>query len=193
MKRESKTGYCDLTYKDIIGEFTEQVVQERFAFLLQAAKLFVNNRYKEVLQAEDYFLVQEKIIGEIVLNYFSDIKRLKTFHNIDRVEPKKVASYTSYWIIRCKPIQTIKPIPNDIFISDRSITTVNELFACNILIAMAYNTKERLHEPDGDNYAKFREQLYYHLTYRITNPQALELALTALNASPIYGPIKEKG
>ncbi len=183
-----KTRYSNHSYQDIIDHFSREKVEQRYLFLLGLAKHFIKSRYKYLFKIDEYFWISEKIIGEIVLNYFSDVLRLKQFHNIKNTEKQKVAAFTAYWVARCKPIQIIKDFPSDIVNKEKGIYFVNESYACNLLIAMTHDTTKPILQDYG-NLEKFTKNLNYHLTYRLTTPQMLELTLYALHSNPIYAPL----
>ena len=74
-------------YDKLLEEFGEQVIQERIASLLDEYAKFV-----ERMKAQDKVAIDERLVAHAVLDYFSDISRLKAFHGIDRVNDIKVFS-----------------------------------------------------------------------------------------------------
>ena len=79
-------------YDKLLEEFGEEVVQERIASLIDECA-----RFLERMKAQDKIKVDERLIAHAVLDYFSDISRLKAFHDIDRVNDIKVFSYEAHW------------------------------------------------------------------------------------------------
>lgn len=41
----------------------------------------------------------------VLIDYYSDIYRLKEFHDIELVRTEKIIAYTVAWIIKRKPLQ----------------------------------------------------------------------------------------
>lgn len=87
-------------YKDVVERFGEGKIQKRFMDLSQI--------YKE-------FLVKENLTGTVkvnsfmlihaIMDYFTDISRLKDFHNIDFTNTYKTKAYEISWLLRRKPLQ----------------------------------------------------------------------------------------
>ena len=169
------------SYKNLIENFTEEKLKKRFSLIYAAAKDFIKCR-----GLEDYVFIDTVAIKEFMVDYFSDILRLKEFHNIERTNPTKVAAYTAYWIQKRKPLNIIKRIPPEIYQKKPYAKHLNEYFASNLLIGMNYNTKEYLHHDKWDKWNLFHNNLLYFLIYRVATAQSLELALLALDATPIH-------
>lgn len=86
-------------YQYLIRHFTAKKLKERWAFLVNTATFLIKDR-----QVEEYVLVNKKLIDEIVLDYFADIKRLKDFHGINKADLSKIAAYTTYWVLKRRPL-----------------------------------------------------------------------------------------
>lgn len=168
------------SYEYLLEIFTEEALLHRFQFLYGKAKEYIAS-----LKLGDILSVNEYLIDEIVLDYFADIARLKNFHHIERVEPIKVASYTAYWVNRKKPIQMLRSPENDEIKKFQGFGLINEIFASSVFIAMVYNTARPI-ATSFASFNRFQKVLKYHLTYRQTTAQMLELVLYALDSTPIY-------
>lgn len=57
-------------------------------------------------------VVNEMALGYMLLDYFEDIRRLKSFHGIEHVNSIKIVAYTSYWFLRRKPMQILEQDKN---------------------------------------------------------------------------------
>ena len=89
-------------YSDIISEFTEKRIQERFQDFYDAYDDFIKKMHlKKVVRINSYTL------WHAVLDYFTDISRLKKFHKIERVNTFKIMAYELSWLIRRKPLQIV--------------------------------------------------------------------------------------
>lgn len=166
------------SYPDLIDRFGREKFTKRLEFLLGRAEQIISNR-----GAGDFARVSPKLMRDALLDYAADIERLKDFHGIERTNPFKVAAYTTYWLLRRKPIQIVTD-PDD----GQEIRDLNEWFAVSIFISMAYDTRHpniQAAEEKSD-FNTFLRSLHYGMVYRILNPQALELTHLALAVSPPY-------
>ena len=55
----------------------------------------------------------DRILYHLLLDYYSDIHRLKPFHGIEYTKSDKNIAYLSYWILRRKPIQIDNSVEKD--------------------------------------------------------------------------------
>ena len=124
------------SYEDLIVAFTEEKLKKRFSLIFAAARDFVKCR-----ELEDYVFIDQLAIKEFIVDYFSDILRLKDFHDIEKTNPTKVASYTAYWIQKRKPLNIIKKIPPEIYSRKPYAKHLNQYFASNLLIGMNYRNE----------------------------------------------------
>lgn len=171
------------SYTYLLEIFGENCLRERFELIHGKAISYLKNS-----QLAEFTDVNEYIVDEILLDYYSDISRLKDFHNIERAQPKKVAAYTSYWVQRRKPIQLLKDLDNDTIKRLPQIQWINENYAISLLISMSFDTLKPL-AMDFTNFNVFIRSLRYYFRYRQLNAQMLELVLNALDVSPIYEPL----
>ena len=111
-----------------------------------------------------------------------DLARLKYFHDISRVNYVKFIAYTASWCLKRKPFQIIEGCGEEYIY-------VNERFALTLLLQASgcYDENAGYCTKDREELAKGVKQMYYHLKYRNTNPQTLELFLIGLeNGRRIY-------
>lgn len=149
-------------------------------------------RLKELLKTANEFIKEagysenvecnERIMLNVILDYYADIDRLKQFHNVDLVRPTKMIAYTVAWIVKRKPLQFVKysDEERDIF--------VNERFAAYLMIneCMTADNKKYI---DKKNYAQLREYsdlLLYYFKYRECNPQVIELAIESFKLGMLF-------
>jgi len=90
------------SYKYLIDEFTEDVLINRFLFICSMAEKFIKDRASGELIGIDEYL-----INHVVVDYFADVLRLKKFHQSEKINYIKIASYLSYWIYKRKPLHII--------------------------------------------------------------------------------------
>lgn len=151
--------------------------EARFKELLKTANEFIKEAgYSENVECN------ERIMLNVILDYYADIDRLKQFHNVDLVRPTKMIAYTVAWIVKRKPLQFVKysDEERDIF--------VNERFAAYLMIneCMTADNKKYI---DKKNYAQLREYsdlLLYYFKYRECNPQVIELAIESFKLGMLF-------
>ncbi|EMO20752.1 hypothetical protein LEP1GSC168_0015 [Leptospira santarosai str. HAI134] len=150
-------------------------------FILEAAKTFIKSR-----NLEGKVFVSELLIQEILLDYFSDIKRLKDFHQIEKTNSQKIASFTTYWVFRRKPLQIKNDLIEEVAQEKKEfLKQVNEWFACALYLAILYD-RSKTPSDTGPAYRRFIKNFNYFLIYRYVSPQALELVADALETESMY-------
>lgn len=165
-------------YTALLERFGRERFTARLLFLIEKAEDTIE-RYS----AREHARVSPKVMRDALLDYVADISRLKEFHEIERVNPIKVASYTAYWVLRRKPIQLVADPPDGQVERD-----LNEWFALTLFVAMVYDTKQQYLQDKATHAAwnEFLLALHYTMTYRVITPQAPELAHLALAVGPPY-------
>ncbi len=131
----------------------------------------------------DKLYVNPSLLASAVVDYFADIKRLKALHNVEHVNSIKVVSYTSYWLLKRKPIQL-----RDV---DEKLIYANERFVFSYI--MDFLNKDEQKQEDDNIYLcrkkgmdTFKEMLFYFLKYRCSEPLSIEMAITSFFAGQIY-------
>lgn len=142
--------------------------RERFAELQDTANEFI-----EKSGYSEYVTCNERILMSVLLDYYTDISRLKDFHGIELVRTEKITAYTVAWIIKRKPLQFVEYPENerDIFVNERfaAFLVLNECFQDDTQPYISENNQQRVDE--------YMNLLLYYLKYRSCNPQAIELAI----------------
>lgn len=140
-----------------------------------AEKFYEENR----LEGKVYF--NDDIFGNCLIDILVDIARLKQFHDIDLVNYIKLISYTASWMIKRKPFQVVEG-------AGECYIYINEKFALSLLLQAAgfYDDNVRIQEEDIDKITKNISSIFYHLKYRNTNPQTLELMLVGIENGKLF-------
>jgi hypothetical protein len=169
------------SYLYLIEEFTEEKLEERFLFLYECAKIFI--RDYEVSQYVDFSI---KALKDVVIDYFSDIKRLKDFHNLNRVNIYKIAGYTAYWIYKRKPLYLKKEPSSEDIVRQPYLDDINEWFSSFMLLYIIYDRRQPILRDDRtvEHYINLINQLNYFLVYRQVTQYSLELIAFALDTLP---------
>ncbi len=165
-------------YKDIIDEFGKDRIQERFNDLYVAYDKFISKcGFQESVKINDY------ILTHAIMDYFTDISRLKHFHKITRTNSFKVISYEISWLLRRKPLQVLKE-------DDEELVYINEKFVLSYI--MSYLTQlvgtdfyDDLKPKNQEAFDGFIDSMYYYLKYRNCSSQALEFALLSFGAGVV--------
>jgi hypothetical protein len=161
-------------YDDVFQEFGEKKIEKRYETLLSALNIFI----KKMGYSEDVY-VNETILMYSLLDYFTDIMRIKSFHKIEHVNEVKIIAYETYWLLKRKPLQ-IKGIKKE-------YAFVNERFAFSHItnfLSTEDDTKTKLLE--GGSLDFFLNTLFYFLKYRHYDAQVIELMLLAFKAGETF-------
>ena len=75
-------------YEDIVAEFSEQVIKNRYSSLYKECIVFL-----ESLGIHDSVRIDETILTHAVMDYFTDISRMKEFHHMRHISERKVLAY----------------------------------------------------------------------------------------------------
>lgn len=125
------------------------------------------------LEGKVYF--NDNIFEYCLIDILVDIARLKHFHDISRVNYVKFIAYTASWCLKRKPFQLVEGC-------DEKYIYVNEKFALSLLLQASgcYDENVNYYEEDQKELINAIGQIFYHLKYRNTNPQTLELFLIGM-------------
>jgi len=164
-------------YAEVIEKFTEKRVQERYYRLLVSVREFI-----EGMGYREHVVCNETMLMNAVLGYYTDIMRLKDFHEIERMNEIKIRAYETAWLLKRRPLQ-IKDS------NDQKYSFCNEQFVFSQL-ALWFKKSELENGTKAfgnDEYLKsFSNTLFYHLKYRSCDPQTLELMLVSFMAGRKY-------
>jgi len=120
----------------------------------------------------------------MVLCYFSDIARLKKFHDIDTTHVVKIFTYSFYWFLRTAPVQIIRDLSKKqsdwLFINEEIVLGVWE---CKFVRPLEIG--EQLKE-------RYMEEVRYFLKYRHYTAQTIEAMLNALCVGAGKNPFAEE-
>ena len=116
-------------YRELIDEVGVDKFRERFEELQKTAMEFI-----EIAGFSDVAYCNERILMQVILDYFMDVMRLKEFHSIERIRTEKLFAYTISWIVKRKPIQFRESSDQerDIFVNERFAASllINECLMC---------------------------------------------------------------
>ena len=132
-----------------------------------------NDVIEEIDVAGGYlnFYINKELLQQAVLDYFTDIYRLKKFHGIDKVNITKILSYEVYWLLRRKPIQIKTNVEGDLKFVNENFLTV--FLAHEFLF---YDT-EVATDAGEKIFFDYLKHISYHLKYRNVDKQNIEIML----------------
>lgn len=163
-------------YDDLVQEFGEEKIEERFQEILEEMLAFIQE-----LELQEYVIVNEMALMHAILDYFSDIYRLKAYQGIEHVNEIKIKAYESFWLLQRKALQIIKEMEDD------HMLYINEKFVLSRLVPFMLQdkVKEPLSGDDSIAFKNFLDTLYYFMKFRRCDPQAFELMLLAFRAGEL--------
>ena len=146
-----------INYRNILEEFTENQVMNRYRVLYQEIKEFLKSA-----GIEEKVRIDEVILMHTVLDYYSDISRQKQFHKVDHINDMKSISYETFWFLRRKPLQTLEnPEQSEV---------------------LAFIKGAALSEEHKKGFLNYLDTFYYFLKYRNVDAQMLELMIMGFKA-----------
>lgn len=147
---------------------------QRFVSIKKDIEIFIDKT-----QLSQHVYVDPLLLGYALFNYFEDIMRLKEFHHVGHVNNIKIVSYTAYWLLRMKPIQSKEPHTNAVYINERFVLSY-------ILSYLELSDLGRILERDNSALKAFAESLFYYLKYRTVNAQVIEMMIVSFFAGQAY-------
>lgn len=169
------------SYEDVIRKIGEDKIQQRFLDLNQSYADFIDNE-----KISDKVVINSFVLIHAIMDYFTDILRLKEFHQIDYTNSYKTLAYEISWLLRRKPIQILKD-------EHEELVYINEKFVLSYTMNFITTSKESSRYYDLSQVRRqcfngYIESFYYYLKYRNCNAQALELALLSFEAGLTLNP-----
>lgn len=120
-----------LSYSGLLEEFSEDVIRSRYAFLYKECMEFLKSQ-----KLESEVRLDEVLLMHAVLDYFSDVSRLKKFHHIHHINETKVIAYETFWLLRRKPLQVVTQRQDDF------LAFINEKFVFSRLAAFLVGNRK---------------------------------------------------
>lgn len=171
----------DKNYKTLKEElnstFTDEYMYNAGILIHELAESFYD---EQKLEGKVYF--DDVIFEYCLIDILVDIARLRYFHDIELVNYIKLMAYTASWCLKRKPFQLLEGAGIDYIY-------VNERFALSLLLQASgcFDSNMKCENHERKKIEKLIEQIFYHLKYRNTNPQTLELLLVGIeNGKLLY-------
>ena len=167
----SEAGFVkDEHYKFLLEYFPGNKMLIRFMALWNDT-----NKIIEETGMEDKCYIHEESFQMAVIDYFTDIARLKDFQDIERANVDKIYGYELYWFLRRHPVQLREGVSDNFDINEKVAIGV---FLPRILAeaGMPYS-KEIQNEKFKGRLKVFIDLLFYNIKYRTYTQQSLELMI----------------
>lgn len=164
-------------YQFLLEHFTQEKIVSRYDCLYQLLMTYIKRK-----QLEGRICIVPAILDHVIVDYFVDIYRLKEFQEIFLVNDAKIMSYTSFWLLRHKPLQIV-----DIENAD-DLVYVNEDAVGEILRThLLDNPSETVILPEREEKIdEFINTMKYFFQYRLYTAQNIELMIMAFDAGRDY-------
>lgn len=163
-------------YDDLVSVVGEEVIKSRI--------WQISREMLDFLQANDLeqvAYVHRMALTHAVMDYFSDIQRLKDYQKIEHINEIKIKAYETFWLLQRKPIQLKEQLEDD------RLLYVNEKFLMTRLTSFMLG--DEINRPivgeEGVSFKNFLNTLYYYLKFRRCDAQSIELMLLAFQAGKL--------
>lgn len=165
-----------IDYDQLVSSVGEDAVKERIETISKEMLEFL-----AVHNLNEIAYINEMGLTHAIMDYFSDIQRLKDYQKIEHINEVKIKAYETFWLLQRKPIQLREQIEDD------RILYINEKFLLSRLTSFMLN--EKINNPlvgeKGIAFKNFLDTLYYYLKFRRCDAQSIELMLLAFNAGAL--------
>lgn len=120
-------------YSELVDSFGQEKIEARYVTLYEYLESFIKrNKYDKNV------VIANSVLNQAVVDYFTDIYRLKEFHKIEHINYIKIHAYTAYWLLRRKPLQIVVDNEEDI-----ELAFVNEKFVASYLLQFLRGEHEK--------------------------------------------------
>ncbi len=175
-------------YEDLITCVGEERIQARYQYLHSFISQFIDGFGRSDIREK--LCVNERILMHCILEYYEDILKVKSAHDLDHTNSPKVIAYSAYWILRRHPIQVTLAAEDG---ENDDLVFANEKFVLSMLMSFLTHGAETtpLLDKDLDIYKAFISSFYYFLKFRRVDPQAIEMILLSFRLGGVFPACKD--
>lgn len=160
-------------YEELVNKVGEEVIESRIKQIAYEMTEFI-----KTYELLDSVYIHEMLLTHAVMDYFSDIQRLKDYQKIEHINEVKIKAYETFWLLKRKPLQLTKQLEDDkwLYVNEKFLLVrlTNFMLQDNINVPMVQERKAA--------FTNYLDTLYYYLKFRRTDAQVLELMLLAFQA-----------
>lgn len=164
-------------YDELVSKVKPEVIKSRIEQISQEMLDFI-----ATYNLKNVAYIHEMALTHAVMDYFSDIQRLKDYQDIDHVNGVKIKAYETYWLLQRKPLQLKEQLEDDKFLY------INEKFLMARLVS--FLLEDDINKPmSGDRdvaFTNFLNTLLYYFKFRRCDKQSLELILLSFKAGRLF-------
>lgn len=174
-------------YEELAQRIGVDRIIERYEYIYEEMTKFIQT----LSQTRDYpeipVRINDRALMHAVLEYFEDIEKVKSAHDLEHTNSTKITAYMAYWLIRRHPIQLSS------LDCDDDLVFINEKFVLSMLISFMTHGSETqpLTEIDREIYIAFVNTFYYFLKFRRLDPQSIEMILLAFRLGGVFPDCKD--
>lgn len=165
-------------YDELIEKVGENRIESRIKQIASEMQDFLKN-----WELENSAYINQMLLTHAVMDYFSDIQRLKDYQQIEHINEVKIKAYETFWLLKRKPLQLVQELETDKWLY------INEKFLLARLTS--FMLKDNINTPmvheRGKAFTNYLDTLYYYLKFRKTDAQSLELMLLSFQAGRLVG------
>lgn len=164
-------------YDELVSTVGQEVIESRIRQISQEMLDFL-----KLYQLEDLAYIHQMALTHAIMDYFSDVQRLKDYQKIEHINDIKIKAYETFWLLQRKPLQLKEQLEDDRFLY------INEKFVMTRLTSflLAENINQPIVGEDSVIFTNFLNTLYYYLKFRKCDAQAIELMLLAFKAGHMF-------
>lgn len=166
-----------IKYDKLVSEVGADVIEKRIKQISQEMLDFLR-----INQLEEIAYIHEMGLTHAVMDYFSDVQRLKEYQEIEHINEIKIKAYETFWLLQRKPLQLKGQLEEDKYLY------INEKFILTRLASfmLGENINTPILGEKGIAFKNFLNTLYYYLKFRKCDAQAIELMLLAFKAGNLF-------
>lgn len=163
-------------YDDLVSAVGQEVIESRIQQIAQEMLDFL-----KINNLDQVAYIHQMALTHAVMDYFSDVQRLKEYQQIEHVNDIKIKAYETFWLLKRKPIQLKEQIEDD------RLLYVNEKFLLTRLTSFMLDSEINMPivEEKSIAFKNFLNTLYYYLKFRRCDAQSIELMLLAFKAGQL--------
>ncbi len=110
-------------YEELVKRIGPEKIQNRYEYLYEQIKQFIRSLRPDQPEINQKLQINERALMHCILEYFEDIEKVKSAHELEHTNSPKVYAYTTYWFLRRHPIQLLT-----VEDEDDDLVFVNEKF-----------------------------------------------------------------
>lgn len=107
-------------YDDLVSAVGEEVIESR---IWQISREMLD--FLRANDLEQIAYVHQMALAHAVMDYFSDIQRLKDYQKIEHINEIKIKAYETFWLLKRKPIQLKEQLEDDrlLYVNEKFLMT----------------------------------------------------------------------